>query len=104
MGLPLSGRGLFRCYCLGERQQLCQGRSWETTEEKSLINGGVSVCSRSGVDQVGGGSNEPGVQLLTQRAPKSGWGLLGPSAGGVWLVLLAAACASFTCRPLELCR
>jgi len=39
--------------------------------------------------------------LLTQRAPKSGWRLVGPAAAGVWLVLLAAACAPFTCRPLS---
>ena len=50
--------------------------------------------------QVGGQSNGSDVQLLTQGAPKSGWCRIGPVAAGVWLVLLAAACASFTCRPL----
>ena len=49
----------------------------------------------------GGQSIGSDVQLLTQRAPKSGWSLVGPAAAGVWLILLAAACASFTCRPLS---
>jgi hypothetical protein len=39
--------------------------------------------------------------LLTQRAPKSGRRFVGPAAAGGWLVLLAAACASFPCRPLS---
>lgn len=54
--------------------------------------------------QVRGQSDRSGVQLLTQRAPKSGWCPVGPAAAGVWLVLLAvlaAACVSFTCRPLS---
>ena len=42
------------------------------------------------------------VQLLTHRAPKSGRRFVGPAAAYVWLVLLVAACASFSCRPLSI--
>ena len=48
----------------------------------------------------GGRSHASDVQLLTPRAPKSGR-RFGPAAAGVWLVLLAPACASFACRPLS---
>lgn len=39
--------------------------------------------------------------ILTQWAPKADGWLVGPAAAGVGLVLLAAACASFACRPLS---
>lgn len=39
--------------------------------------------------------------ILTRWAPKPDGRLLGPAAAGVCLLLLAAACASFACRPLS---
>jgi hypothetical protein len=76
---------------------LCQGRPGEPTEDKSLLNRGVKA--RRG-RQIAGRSEGSEVQLLTQRAPKGVGRLVGPAAG-VCLVLLAAACASFVCRPLS---
>ena len=77
---------------------MCQGRPGKTTEEKSLLNPGVNACTGG---QIGGRSNGSDDQLLTQRVPKSDGRLVGLAAAGVCLVLLAAACASFTCRPLS---
>jgi hypothetical protein len=77
---------------------LCQGRTGKLTEEKSLLDPGVNTCTGG---QIGGRSNGSDGQLLTQRAPKGDGRLVGPAAAGVCLVLLAAACASFTCRPLS---
>ena len=51
--------------------------------------------------QIGGRSKGSEVQLLTQRAPKGVGRLVGPAVAGVCLVLLAAACTSFVCRPLR---
>lgn len=63
-----------------------------------MLNPGVNAYTGG---QIGGRSNGSDGQLLTQRAPKGGGRLVGPAAAGVCLVLFAAACASFTCRPLS---
>ena len=51
--------------------------------------------------QIEGRSKGSEVQLLTQREPKGDGRLVGPAVAGVCLVLLAAACTSFVCRPLS---
>ena len=77
---------------------MCQGRPGEPTEDKGLLNRGVNA--RTG-GQIAGRSEGSEVQLLTQRAPKGVGRLVGPAVAGVCLVLLAAACASFDCRPVS---
>ena len=77
---------------------MCQARPGESTGDKSLLNRGVKACTGG---QLAGRSEGSEVQLLTQRAPKGDGRLVGPAVAGVCLVLLAAACASFVCRPLS---
>jgi len=77
---------------------LCQGRPGEPTGDKSLLNRDVRAHTGG---QIRGRSEGSEVQLLTQRAPKGVGRLVGPAVAGVCLVLLAAACASFVCRPLS---
>jgi len=72
------------------------------TGDKSVLNSLVSACARNEVANEGAGPTGPDVQLLTPRGPKSGRRFVGPAAAGVCLVLLATACASFSCRPLSI--
>ena len=81
---------------------MCQGEPGKATEEKSVINPPVSTAVPRGGGQIDGPVGGAAVRWLTPRASKSGRSLVGPMAAGALLVLLAAACAAFTCRPLSL--